>query len=279
MKGIGRMLNKKVAKRVASALLTLVLFLGMVPEALHMAVAAWVDEYVEKVVEWGIMRGDLEGNLNVDAPITRAEFITMVNRAFGYTGETSHPFEDVKSSDWYNDDIGIAYNMGYFKGTSAKTASPRSYMTREQAVVLIGRNLLLKEKKGETLGFTDSREFSEWSRGMVESAVSAGYVNGYDDGSFKPQKNITRGEVAAMLVKAIGTMVHDPGTHALGGVYGNVMVSTSGVTLKDTTIAGNLYITGGLELGNVLLDNVVVLGKIIVSGSGESHKGDSSVVL
>ena len=82
-----------------------------------------------------------------------------------------------------------------------------------------------------------------------------------------------------MLVKAIGTMVNTGGTHSLGGVYGNVMISTSGVKLKNTTIAGNLYITGGLELGDVMLENVNVLGKIIVSGAGESHKGDSSIVL
>ncbi len=275
----GKFKNRSV-KRVASALLALVLLLGMAPASLPTARAAsWMDEYIEKVVEWGVMRGDVSGNLNAEGLITRAEFVTMVNRAFGYTGSTEHPFDDVKRGDWYNNDIGIAYNVGYFKGIGETTASPNSNLTREQAVVLIGRNLLLDEKMGETLGFSDSRSFSEWSRGMVEAAINVGYVSGYSDGSFMPQNNVTRGEVAAMLVKAIGTMVHQPGTHSLGGVYGNVMISTSGVTLKDTTIAGNLYITGGLELGDVLLDNVVVLGKIIISGAGESHKGDSSIVL
>lgn len=275
-----KLINRRVMQRVASALLTLVLLFGMVPASVFEAKSAsWMEEYLEKVVDWGVMRGDVNGNLNEDGMITRAEFVTMINRAFGYTGSTSHPFEDVKLKDWYNNDIGIAYNMGYFKGTGETTASPNAYLTREQAVVLIGRNLLLQEKKGETLGFSDSRTFSSWSRGMIESAINAGYVSGYSDGSFLPQKNVSRGEVAAMLVKAIGTMVNDPGTHILGGVYGNVMISSSGVTLKNTTIAGNLYITGGLELGDVLLDNVVVLGKIIISGAGRSNKGDSSVIL
>lgn len=272
--------NRRMIQRVASALLTLVLLFEMIPVSLMEAQSAsWVDEYVDKVVDWGVMRGDVQGNLNTSGMVTRAEFVTMINRAFGYQADVSHPFEDVKLSDWYHNDIGIAYNMGYFKGTSEKTAEPNAYLTREQAVVLIGRNLLLTEKSGETLGFSDSRTFSDWSRGMIESGVSAGYISGYEDGTFRPQKNISRGEVAAMLVKAIGTMVNTPGTHTLGGVYGNVMLSTSGVTLKNTTIAGNLYITGGLELGDVMLDNVVVLGKIIISGAGESHKGESSVIL
>ncbi|MBR2895404.1 MAG: S-layer homology domain-containing protein, partial [Oscillospiraceae bacterium] len=267
-------------QRVLSAVLTMVMLFGMLPPIEWTAHAAsWMDEYIETAVDWGVMRGDVHGNLNAEKNITRAEFVTMVNRAFGYSADTTHPFTDVTIKDWYHNDIGMAYNKGYFKGTSETTASPEEPLTREQAVVLIGRNLLLDEKVGEALGFSDSRTFSDWSRGMVESAIDAGYVGGYDDGTFLPQKNVSRGEVAAMLVRAIGTLVNDPGTHTLGGVYGNVMVSTSGVTLKNTTIAGNLYITGGLELGDILLDNVEVLGKIIVSGAGESSKGDSSIVL
>ena len=279
MKKLKKWCSKQMMRRIVSALLAVVLSLGILPASLVTSAEQWTNEHIDTLVSWGVMRGDDSGNMNPDKPVTRAEFVAMVNRAFGYTADTAHPFTDVLIQDWYNNDIGIAYNMGYFKGTSETTASPNSFLTREQAVVLIGRNLLLDEKLGETLGFSDSRTFSEWSRGMVESAISSGFIGGYEDGSFKPQQNATRGEIAAMLSKAIGTMVNKSGTHELGGVYGNVMISTSGVKLKNTTIAGDLYITGGLELGDVLLENVNVLGKIVISGTGESHKGDSSIVL
>ena len=45
-------------------------------------------------------------------------------RAYGYKEVGAIPFEDVYVSDWYYDDICIAYNMGYLAGTTAKTASP-----------------------------------------------------------------------------------------------------------------------------------------------------------
>ena len=229
MKKLGNRWNKQMMRRVASAVLALVLFLGILPTScLTTRAAHWTDEYIQTLVDWGVMRGDVSGNMNAEKTITRAEFVAMVNRAFGYSADTTHPFVDVRIQDWFHNDIGMAYNMGYFKGTGVNTASPNSPLTREQAVVLIGRNLLLDEKLGEALGFSDSRTFGDWSRGMVESAISAGFIGGYDDGSFRPQKNVTRGEVAAMLVKAIGTMVNKPGTHELGGVYGNVMISTSG---------------------------------------------------
>lgn len=279
MKKTAPRVTKHTLRRVASAMLALILMIGLLPASGVANAAHWTDEYVNTLVDWGVMRGDISGNMNADKEITRAEFVAMINRAFGYTADTEHPFDDVSIQDWYNNDIGMGYNMGYFKGVSETNAAPNSPLTREQAVVLIGRNLLLDEKLGETLGFSDSRTFSDWSRSMVESAIDAGIISGYDDGSFKPQQSVTRGEVAAMLVRAIGTMVNTEGTHELGGVYGNVMISTSGVKLKNTTIAGDLYVTGGVELGDVLLENVTVLGKIVISGTGESQKGDSSIIL
>ena len=91
--------NRRTIQRVASALLTLVLLFEMIPVSLMEAQSAsWVDEYVEKVVDWGVMRGDVQGNLNTSGMVTRAEFVTMINRAFGYQADVSHPFEDVKLS-------------------------------------------------------------------------------------------------------------------------------------------------------------------------------------
>ena len=57
---------------------------------------------------------------------------------------------------------------------------------------------------------------SDWSRGLIGAAVSQGVISGYEDGSFKPQRNITRGEVAAMLVRAIGTPISEKGEHTAG---------------------------------------------------------------
>lgn len=264
-----------------AGLLCLALTLGLLPSGLVLPARAahWADAYGQKLVEWGVMRGDISGNLNLDRAITRAELVTMINRAYGYTRKAGTPFTDVPSSKWYADDIDIAYNAGYFKGVSSTAASPETSVTREQAAVFLARNLMLQETVGETLGFSDTRTLNEWSRGLIGAAVKEGVLNGYTDGSFQPARNITRGEMAAMLVRAIGTPVNEEGNHTLGHVYGNVTLNTSNVTLRDTTIAGNLYLTGGIDLGHVLLENVTVLGRIIVSGAGESISGQESVVL
>lgn len=281
------------ARRLAALALTGALLLGMAPvytlpaRADELSGAAeeagasnsWVQERLNKLVDWGIMRGDQEGNLDPDREITRAEYVSMINRAYGYSELGSTPFTDVDGTEWYADDIAIAYQAGYFQGTSETTASPTMTLTREEAAVILGRNLMLRTSTGEALQFSDSRLLSDWSRGLVEAAAGEGVVLGYPDNTFRPQNNITRGEVASLLVNAIGTPVNTPGEHTLGSVYGNVTISASGVTLKDTVIAGDLYITGGVGLGNVTLENVTVLGKIVASGAGEANKGDSSIIL
>ena len=266
--------------RLLSALMAVVMSTCLLSAAVVPASAAsWMEPYLEKLVSWGIMRGDPSGDLRPNQDITRAEFVVLVNRAFGYDKTGPVPFRDVNPSDWYYDDICIGYNAGYFKGTTNTTASPRNPVTREQATVLLGRNLVLDDDPGASMDFSDSNNLATWSRGIVRSAVAEKIVGGYTDGTFRPKQNITRGEMAALLVKAIGTPVSEPGTYSLGGIYGNVTVSSSGVTLKDTTIAGNLYITGGLGLGSVNLENVTVMGKIVVSGAGESNKGENSIQL
>ena len=125
-----------------AALVLTALTLCTVLSARPVQAAEWMTPYLEQVQDWGVMRGDSSGNLHEDRSITRAEFVTLVNRAFGYTEQSpSVPFTDVNPSDWFAEDISIALQAGYFNGTSPTTAAPYSLVTREQAAVLLGRCL------------------------------------------------------------------------------------------------------------------------------------------
>ena len=268
----------RIAKRVCALSLCAALLLGMLPLTTPPAQAGWEDVYLNKLVSWDIMRGDQHGNLDPGRAITRAEFATMLNRTFGYHKTGTHPFRDVRPADWFYDDISMAYTAGYFQGTSNSTASPHATLTREEAATMLCRNLMLQPQSGEDLSFTDSRKASSWSRGYIKAAAKKGVLNGYVDGTFRPRNRITRGEVASMLVNVIGTPIQSAGTYS-NSVSGNLMVSASGVTLENMTVTGDLYITPGVGLGYVTLNNVTVYGQIIASGAGESNKGDASIIL
>lgn len=239
----------------------------------------WAQKHLENLFTYGIMRGDQNGNMNPDIPITRAEFVSMINRAFGYRTyqKTGLPFSDVKPTAWYADDIAIGYQQGYFSGVTASKADPNGYLTREQAVSLLCRNIKLEEKQGEVLGFVDSRKFGNWSKGAIGAFLEKGYVSGYKNNTFRPTAYISRGEVAKIMSDVIGKWTSRAGTYRYGVVHGNVMLNNSGITLEDTIIMGDLYITAGVGTGYINLDHVTITGNVIISGGGSSNVGENSI--
>ena len=137
-------------ERALSLLLAAVLLIGLAPGmTLPASAEHWADTYLDQLVDWGVMRADQTGNPNAALP--RAEFMAIINRAYGYTEKGEIPFTDVNPTDWFYDDVAIAYTVGYMAGTSENTASPNNTLTREQAVCILGRNMMLKETPGESL--------------------------------------------------------------------------------------------------------------------------------
>ena len=282
-------MKKRFYKRLGAFLLAVWMIAQLFPvapptgkkPALFYASAAASDEAVAKIMEWGVANGYSDGLFHPERLVTRAQFCAMINRAYGYreTYPGDLPFRDVDPTAWYYDDISIAYRMGYLTGTSASTANPEGYLSRQQAMTLLAKNLRLDSVAGEVTEFTDGNRFANYSKGYVKAAVEHGLIAGYSDGTFRPEENITRGAMAILLYRALGNLVNESGVYDLGDTFGNVTVSAPETTLRSGTIAGNLYITGGLGLGNVEMENVRVLGDIIVAGTGVSETGTESVVL
>ncbi|MCI8877766.1 MAG: S-layer homology domain-containing protein [Oscillospiraceae bacterium] len=264
--------------RAVSLLLAAVMVLGFLPALPGgEAEAHWADDYLAQMADWGLIRAD-----QVDSPndaLTRADFMSIVNRAYGYHVPGPTPFEDVSEYDWFYDDVGIAYTAKYIQGTSETTASPNDPLDRETAATILGRNMMLQDSPGEIMDFSDARQISNWSRGTIKASLEHYLVSGYDDGTFRPQRDVSWGEMAALMSRTIGTPIQAEGDYTLGGVFGNVTISSPGVTLRDTVISGDLYVTGGVGLGNIKLENVTVLGRIIASGTGESESGGASILM
>ena len=266
-------------RRALSLLMAAVMVLGLCPAfpGTQASAAHWADPYLSQLVEWGVI--STAQAQNPDRALTRADFMGIVNRAYGYHEPGETPFEDVAVTDWYYDDVGIAYNAQYIKGTSPTTASPKDPLTRETATTILGRNMMLQDSAGEILDFTDARRISTWAQGTIKSSLEHYLVSGYDDGTFRPQRNVSWGEMASMVTRLIGTPLQEAGDYSLGGTFGNVTITSPGVTLRDTVVSGDLYITAGVGLGDVKLENVTVLGRIIASGGGESESGQASILL
>lgn len=270
----------KISKLVASGVICLgFLAFGMNSVSIESYAADhWSRPYLNNLISQGVMRGDSDGGLYPDRPVTRAEFVAMMNRAFGYTEKGVAKFKDVPTSAWYYDDIRIASQVGYFQGSGKSKANPEEALKREEAVTMLCRALKIEGIDQDNFTFKDSISFSNWSKDYINASVEKDFLNGYPDGTFKPNSYMKRGEMAKVLSGVAGYIVNRQGDNSVGSTNGNVSLIKSGARLLNTTIPGDLYITAGADLGSTKLENVTVKGDVIVSGTGESQEGDDSII-
>ncbi len=156
----------------------------------------WSKPYVTSLHELGIINPSAStGNYTPEASVTRWEFMRYINRAFDFTEKASISFSDVKSSDMYYETIQIAVKHGYINGTGNNKMDPEGTLTREQAATILGRlHKYAPTASASKLDvFTDKSKISSYATSYVAEAVSQGYINGYTDGTFKPQGNLKRG--------------------------------------------------------------------------------------
>ena len=165
--------------------------------------ADYTEPYMKRMEELGLLQGDADGDLRPGDPITRAEFVTIINRAFGYRSAGGHPFRDVPGTAWYAEDVDIGYTEGYITGTSPTAFSPNLSITREEAAFILAKNLMMEPAVGENTSFADGRSISTWSRGMVSAAAENNLISGYPDGTFAHMKSLTRAEAVTIMNKVL----------------------------------------------------------------------------
>lgn len=158
-------------------------------------IQAWIDA--------GLVQGYSDGTFKPEQFITRASFIALVNRAFGYTHEAEISFKDVSVDSWYHTEVARAIEAGYLHGYPNNTMKPHETITRQEAAKMISiiNQLSKNEKAAET--FKDSSSMPDWSKGFVGAMLAEDLMVGYPDGSFKPLQNITRAEAVVTLHNAL----------------------------------------------------------------------------
>ena len=273
----------KISKRTIFVL-GLVIFMFFSQAGISLAQPAdiqghWAEKQIIKWVDKGLVKGYQNGMFKSDANITRAEFMALVNRAFGFTGGTKSNFSDVEQKDWFAADVARAAAAGYISGYKDGTVRPNNNISRQEAAIILARILKLDTSAGKSAAdkFKDAKDIPSWSEEDVDAVVDRGLMNGYPDHTFKPEGYITRAEVVVILDRAISispktTSYDRPGTYGpqsgMNVVEGNVNISAAGVNLANTKITGDLVLTENIGKGTVTLKNVTVQGSTIVHGGG-----------
>jgi hypothetical protein len=166
----------------------------------------WSKEYIVKLISKGFVSGYQDGTIRPDNDITRAEITKLIAKMlYLEPSETStKSFADSsKFQDWAKGYIQAVSENGIIMGYNDNTFRPNNKLTRKEMVVIILRTLGYKDLKQMPLDFKDSSSIPDWAAGYVAKAVELDIVKGYQDGSFKPDRNITRAEAFTIIIKGL----------------------------------------------------------------------------
>lgn len=178
---------------------------------------AWAYRAIDYLAGGGVVSGVGDHLFSPDKPLSRADFMVMLYRAYDMSGYTADAtFTDVPEGAYYAEAVGAAEALGIAAGTSGRF-SPGEHVTREDAAVFLKRTLDrtgVQLQPGELSDFADADQISPYAADAVAALLQAGVLSGSGDSLLNPQTEITRAEMAALLYRALhlsdrGVYVHE----------------------------------------------------------------------
>ena len=151
-----------------------------------------------------------DGTVKPNNNITRAEVATIFFRlltddARAYYWSTDSGFSDVKPGDWYNNAVSTMVNAGILNGYSDGTFKPNANITRAEFATIAARFLSNSYSLNDRFYDTEGH----WAEPYINRAAEVGWINGYSDGSFKPDRAITRAEAVTLVNAVLGREPHE----------------------------------------------------------------------
>lgn len=161
----------------------------------------WAQANINKLIASDAISGYPDGTFKPDAPIKRAEFATILVKAFNLEAKNGKVFEDTENH-WGKDAIATAAAYGIVGGYDDTTFGPEDDITREQMALMIVRAAKL-DTATTSKSFADGTAISSWATDAVNTAFENGIISGYPDNTFKPQGNAKRAEAVTVIVNAL----------------------------------------------------------------------------
>ncbi len=147
---------------------------------------------------YAYMKGYPDKTFGPNKPMTRAEVTMMFARLLKDRPEKGRkyimPYKDIKENDWYAYAVTFMSEKKLVSGYPDGTFKANAPITRAEFASIASRFDNLSEEA--KLKFSDVKE-SHWAYKVISSAEDKGWISGYPDGTFKPEKNITRAEVVS----------------------------------------------------------------------------------
>ena len=246
----------------------------------------WAEASIERWSGYGIIQGS-NGKFDPDGQLTCAQLATILARLLKLPAAKDAGFIDNPADAWYYDAINRCAAAGILKGNGDGTVTPNASITRERAMVMLGRALGIEPIENPNLTqFTDGAQVASYARGMLAALIRAGIVGGVTADQLAPQNNITRAATVTILDRAIGTYADKAGETVNANGKGIVLAVADDVTItgevnKLLVPANDIEVT---VKGSKNIDDITVSGdnsKVILDNASADNvtlDGEKSAV-
>ena len=246
----------------------------------------WAEASIERWSGHGIIQGN-NGKFNPDGQLTCAHFAAILARLLKLPAAKDAGFSDNTPDAWHYDAINRCAAAGILKGNLNGTVTPNAPITRERAMVMLGRALGIEPIENPDLTqFADGAQVASYARGMLAALIKAGVVGGVTADQLAPQNNITRAATVTILDRAIGTYADKAGETVNANGKGIVLVVADDVTVtgevnKLLVPANDIEVT---VKGGKNIDDITVSGdnsKVILDNASADNvtlDGEKSAV-
>lgn len=171
--------------------------------AFHDISGNWAYPQIRYLINQDLVHGYGDGTFRPDQHVTRAEFITIVNRSFRFTAGTPLIYKDVNSGHWYYDDIARAVAAGYLPPYSDGKIEANQPIPRQEAAYMMAKVLNLGTSNRDNSSFWDDYSISQPYKEAIAAMSDARYMNGYLDGSFRPLNYVSRAEAVTIVCNGL----------------------------------------------------------------------------
>lgn len=172
----------------------------------------WASAAIDRMAAKGMVQGVAADRFMPDAPITRAQFTSLLVRALGLSGDASgaERYADVAPDAWFARDVAAASIAGIAAGTADGRFDPDALVTREQMAVMLVKAYAYAAKTTvaelvvtKPAAYADAEQISPWALRSVQIAAEAELMSGNSDGTFAPGASATRAEAAAVVERLL----------------------------------------------------------------------------
>ena len=221
-------------QRILSALLALCIVFTLVPTALaakaddftDVSRSDWFYDYVDYVSSKGYFRGTTETTFSPQRNMTRAMFVVVLSRFDGAKGDSSQSaFTDVAPGAWCTAAINWAAANKIVEGKGDGTFAPDAPITRAQMCAIINRYLNYYKKGNKVTlpqtssvsAMSDQNTVPSYAVDAIKQCQRYGLINGFKDGTFRPNALSTRAHVAAVIYRMADLVKHAKAANTSGG--------------------------------------------------------------